>query len=181
LSKPLNGAGQPNAACAAYQRRGDDRTENPRSVGVRVRYGAFRFLDLGDLPWNKLGDLVCPDNLVGRVDVYLVAHHANGDSNVPAVLAALQPRVAVVNNGVVKGGTRTALATLHTIAGMDVWQLHRSANEGAENFPDPFIANLETDAQDLAAWIKLSATEDGSFSVANGRTKETKRYGKIDR
>jgi len=178
LSRPLKGAGQPNAACADYERRRDDTTENPRSIGVRLRFGAFRFLDLGDLPWNKLGDLVCPNTLLGDVHAYLVAHHANGDSNVPAVLAALHPRVAIVDNGVVKGGTLSALATLHGVSGMDVWQLHRSANGGAQNSSDEYIANLEGDAQDIAAWIKLSASEKGSFSVTNGRTGWTKHYAR---
>src|SRR5580765_5555100 len=65
LTSGLTGAGQPNPACAAYTPRiADDTAENPRSLGVRLRYGAFRFVDLGDLVWNKQGDLVCPNNLV---------------------------------------------------------------------------------------------------------------------
>src|SRR5437667_8288787 len=100
LTKPLDGAGQPNPACAGFEPRPRDITaENPRSIGVRVAFGAFRFLDLGDLGWNKLGELVCPNNLIGDVEVYLVAHHANGDANVPALLSALRPRVAIANNG----------------------------------------------------------------------------------
>jgi len=177
LSKPLSGGGQPNAECAAYERRVDNTTENPRSLGVRVRLGAFRFLDLGDLVWNKLGDLVCPNNLLGEADVYLVAHHANADSNVPALLEAVRPRVAVVNNGVFKGGATASLATLHARAGLEsVWQLHRSLNDGADNFPEAFIANLYGGDMDTAAWIKLSASEDGGFSITNGRTGWTKNY-----
>ncbi len=178
LSRPLDGGGQSNAACAAYRPRADNTTENPRSLGVLVRFGTFRFLDLGDLVWNKLGALVCPDNLIGEVDAYLVAHHGNGDSNVPAVLAALRPRVAIVDNGEYKGGVASALATLRRTPGLEdgVWQLHRSGSDGAENFPDAFIANLRGDAADGAAWIKLSATDDGGFSVTNGRTGWTKRY-----
>jgi beta-lactamase superfamily II metal-dependent hydrolase len=178
LSQPLTGAGQSNAACSTYERRGDNNTENPRSLGVRIRYGAFRFLDLGDLVWNKLGELVCPVNLVGEVDAYLVAHHGNGDSNVPALLSALRPRVAVLNNGEYKGGTAATLTTLRATAGLQdgVWQLHRSFSNGAENFPDEFIANLDGDDKDRAAWLKLSASDDGSFSVTNGRTGWTKTY-----
>ena len=129
LTQALDGGRQPNAACANYERRADDPTENPRSLGLRVRYGAFRFLDLGDLVWNKLGDLVCPDNLLGEADAYLVAHHANGDSNVPALLAGVRPRVTIVNNGVIKGGTAAPLVALHATLGLDaVWQLHRTIN-----------------------------------------------------
>ena len=177
LSNPLSGGGRPNAACADYERRVDVTMENPRSIGVRVRFGAFRFFDLGDLGWNKLGELVCPNNLIGEGDVYLVAHHGNGDSAVPAFLAAVQPKVAVVNNGPYKGGTARALAALRgTVGSESVWQLHRSFSDGVENFPDAFIANLDVDDKDQAAWIKLTAGQDGSFTMANGRTNWTRRY-----
>jgi beta-lactamase superfamily II metal-dependent hydrolase len=179
LSRPLRGAGEPNPACGAYERRADITTENPRSIGVRLRYGAFRFLDLGDLGWNALGELVCPSNLIGEIDVYLAAHHGNGDAAVPALVDALRPRVAIVNNGVVKGGTATGLSVLRNAPGLeDIWQLHRTINNGAENVPDAFIANLEGDERDLAAWIKLSATADGRFTVGNGRTGWSKTYAR---
>jgi len=178
LRHPLDGAGQPNPACSTYVPRvADDTVENPRSIGVRLRYGAFQFLDLGDLVWNKQGDLFCPNNLVGEADVYLATHHANGDASVPAVLAALRPRVAVANNGIVKGGTATALSMLRTTIGQEaVWQLHWSANNGVVNAPDAFVANLDADDKDLGAWLKLQAAEDGSFTVTNGRTGWTKTY-----
>ena len=45
------------------------------------------------------------------------------------------------------------------------------------NVPDEFIANLT--AQNCAAhWIKLSASEDGSFTMTNARTGEVKKYAK---
>jgi len=180
LEHPLSGAGQPNPACATYKPRiADDTAENPRSIGVRLRYGAFTFLDLGDLVWNKQGELVCPNNLVGPADVYLATHHANGDASVPAVLAALRPRVAIANNGIVKGGTATALSMLQNLVGQDnLWQLHWSANNGVVNAPDAFVANLNADEKDLGAWLKLAATDDGRFSVTNGRTGWTKPYGR---
>ena len=178
LLKPLSGGGAANEACGAFEPRGENRTENPRSIGVRVRFGAFRFVDLGDLVWNKLGELVCPNNLLGEADVYLVAHHGNGDAHVPAVLAGLRPRVAVINNGPYKGGNLSVLASLRGLPGTDdVWQLHRSASQGTDTPYDPYIANLDDDEKDGAAWIRLTAREDGSFSVTNGRTGWTKTYG----
>jgi competence protein ComEC len=177
LTRPLEGGGQPNPACQGVEAGGPVRGENPRSIGVRIRYGAFRFLDIGDLIRNRIGDLICPANLIGPIDVYLVAHHANNDPNLPATLEALQPRVAIANNGPWKGTTATALAQLHAFRGLeDVWQLHRTINDGAENFPDAFIANLLFNERDGAAWIKLSASEDGSFTVTNARTGWTKNY-----
>jgi beta-lactamase superfamily II metal-dependent hydrolase len=177
LTKPLDGGGQPNPACEGVEIGGTIRGENPRSIGVRVRYGAFRFLDLGDLIRNRLGDLVCPTNLIGGIDAYLVAHHANSDVNLPAVLNALRPRVAIANNGPWKGTTAAALAMLHEFRGLeDVWQLHKTINDGAENFPDTFVANPTWGATDGAAWLKLTAREDGSFVITNGRTRWTKSY-----
>jgi beta-lactamase superfamily II metal-dependent hydrolase len=178
LSRALEGAGEPNAACGTFEPRPVNRTENPRSIGLRIRFGAFRFFDPGDLDWNSLGNLVCPNNLIGEVDAYLVAHHGSSDTNVPAVLPALRPRVAVIDNGEYKGGSPSWLDTLHHVPGLEdgVWQLHRSLAEGAENFPDAFIANVDGDPGDRAAWIKLTAWANGTFSVTNGRTGESKTY-----
>jgi competence protein ComEC len=177
ITKPLEGGGDPNPSCDGVETGGTVRGENPRSIGVRVRYGAFRFLDLGDLIRNRIGDLVCPVNLIGGIDVYLVAHHANTDVNLPATLEAIRPRVAIADNGPWKGTTAVALAALHASSGIeDVWQLHRTINDGAENFPDAFVANLQFNEQDGAAWLKLSANDKGAFTVTNGRTGWTKTY-----
>ena len=53
----------------------------------------------------------------------------------------------------------------------------RKCTDGAENVPDAFIANLLFNERDGAAWLKLSASEDGSFTVTNRRTGWTKNYG----
>ena len=84
------------------------------------------------------------------------------------------PRVAILNNGDVKGGAPETFASLRKTSSIDVWQLHRSENRGAENFADDRIANLNTTT---AHWIKLRASDDGSFDVTNTRTGETKKYG----
>ncbi len=124
--------------------RSRDGTENFRSIGLRLRFGAFRFVDLGDLSGNTLGSLVCPTNPLGTASVYLVPHHGNFDSNAPAVIAALRPRVAIMNNGATKGGAPEAFATLHRQSGLeDLWQLHASRNPNAENSADSFIANVD--------------------------------------
>ena len=177
LTKPLPGAGQPNPACAGLARQPDDVTENSRSLGIRLRFGRFTFLDLGDLPGNPLAALACPMNLLGHADVYLVPHHGNRDTAIPAVVAAVTPRVAILNNGATKGGHAEAFTTLRWAAGIeDSWQLHKTRNPGAENFPDAFIANLEDGENDTGAWIKVSADESGTFTVTNGRTGLTRSY-----
>ena len=175
ILKRLSGGGRPNPMCETFDIQPADGTENFRSIGLRIKYGAFRFVDLGDLMGITLASLVCPVNLLGEASVYLVPHHGNYDANVPAVLAALRPRVAIMNNGTTKGGAPDSFATLHAQSGMeDLWQLHFSLNDGARNAPEQFIANL--DEGDSAYWIKLSANEDGGFSVVNRRTGFTKVY-----
>jgi competence protein ComEC len=175
LSRELPWAGQANPSCAGSVRQAEDPGENARSVGIWVRYGRFRFLDPGDLNWNKLAQLVCPINLLGRVETYLVAHHGNADSNLPAFLAAVQPRVAVLNNSTTKGGSPDTLAALHALPGLeDVWQLHRSAREGAENSAADVVANV--DDPDAGYWLKLTAGRDGRFTIANARNGFTRSY-----
>ncbi|MBV9769271.1 MAG: MBL fold metallo-hydrolase, partial [Bryobacterales bacterium] len=72
IETPLAGAGQPNPYCATTPKRETDPTENAQSLGVLITYDKFRFLDLGDLTWNKELELMCPNNLIGTVDVLLV-------------------------------------------------------------------------------------------------------------
>jgi competence protein ComEC len=177
LSKPLPGGGQANAGCATLEDQVEDGTENFRSIGVRLQFGAFRFVDLGDLSGNTLGNLVCPMNLLGEASVYLIAHHGNYDSNVPAVLTALRPQVAIMNNGPTKGGDSDSFKTLHAQPDMDLWQLHESRNPGAQNAPDPFIANVDDGI--TAYWLKLTAHDDGSFELLNSRTAFHKRYWSV--
>jgi hypothetical protein len=48
LVTPLPKAGDHNAACQDHAPPPGDPLENPRSTGVVIRYGKFRFLDVGD-------------------------------------------------------------------------------------------------------------------------------------
>ena len=123
---------------------------------------------------QPLFNLVCPKNLVGRVDAYLVAHHGGPDAAVPETFAAFQPRIAIMNNGATKGGALSTYQALHRVAGLeDVWQLHASADAGESNFPAKYIANLD---ESTAHWIKIVANEDGSFRLHNPRTGDWKAY-----
>jgi beta-lactamase superfamily II metal-dependent hydrolase len=61
------GAGAPNPLCRNAKLIEQDATpENFESVGVVVRYGSFRLIDLGDLTWNQEHKLACPNNLSAR-------------------------------------------------------------------------------------------------------------------
>ena len=175
IGKPLPGAGEKNALCAGYTPKDPDATENARSVGMLLTYGQFRMIDLGDLTWNKEHDLACPNNLVGKVDVYLTTHHGLNQSGLPALVYALHPRVAIMNNGARKGGSVDALRSLRAAPGLDdLWQLHFSLEGGAAlNAPEPMLANVD---ETTAHEITISAQRDGSFVVTNARNGHTKRY-----
>jgi len=173
---PINGAGAPNPACDRPLIEPSEPYENPRSTGVLIQYGKFRFLDLGDLAGQPLSDLVCPLNRIGSVDVYLVPHHGGADSADPATFEAFRPRAAILNNGAIKGGAPQVFEALREVAWLeDVWQLHRSDNEGSKNFPSTKIANLDTQSE---YWLRVSANADGSFRILNGRTGVWKSYQK---
>ncbi|HXZ58710.1 MAG TPA: MBL fold metallo-hydrolase [Steroidobacteraceae bacterium] len=174
LAAPLAGAGERNRLCQDEATAPRDPYENPRSTGVVIRYGKFRFLDVGDLSGEPLFNLACPKNLIGSVDAYLVAHHGGPDVADPAIFAAFRPRVAIMNNGLTKGGARTTYQALHQVPGLeDVWQLHLSAEAGDSNFTAPYVANLD---ESTAHWIKLRARPDGSFRILNQRTGEWQDY-----
>lgn len=176
IARPLPGAGSRNPYCEGIARKEDDPTENARSVGYLLRYGKFRFLNLADLTWNKELELVCPDNRIGTVDVYLVNHHGLNLSNAPPLVRAIRPRVAVMSNGAKKGGSPEVLRLLRNMPDLeDLWQLHLSLNVSREeNAPEARIANLQTQCQGY--WIELRAEPDGAFTVTNQRTGESKRY-----
>ncbi|MFY9688659.1 MAG: MBL fold metallo-hydrolase [Candidatus Acidiferrales bacterium] len=184
ITKPLAGAGQPNSWCASEPKPLPDTSENVQSVGVLITFGKFRFIDLGDLTNQKELGLVCPNNLLGTVDLYLVTHHGTahpgtGDSsNAPAIVYALHPRVAVMNNGAIKGGHPLTWQTIHDSPGLEgFWQLHYSM-AGAEdhNVPKEFIANVGGNDEGYA--IKVTAEPNAVFIVTNERNGYSKTYTK---
>jgi len=176
ISSPLAGAGQPNPFCAASAKKEDDATENARSLGVLITYGSFRLIDLGDLTWNKELALMCPANPIGTVDVYLTSHHGLNQSGSPALVQALHPRVAIMNNGAKKGGSPDAWQIVKDSPGLeDLWQLHYAMAGGKEhNVPDTFIANVDEFCE--GKYIELTAQSNGSFTVVNSRNKFSKTY-----
>jgi competence protein ComEC len=168
----------PNPYCASEPKWALDTTENPRSAGVLVRYGAFRFLDLGDLTKAKEIPLVCPENRIGTVDLYLVDHHGMNLSNAKAFVDAIHPRVAIMDNGAHKAGSPEAWETVHESPGLaDLWMLHTAeGSDAAHNSADALIANLKGGSD--GAYLKVVASSNGSFSVTNARTGQTKEYAK---
>ena len=197
------GAGEPNPYCAEFTPQAEDLGENAQSVGILATFGQFRLLHLGDLTVNKEFDLMCPNNSIGMVDLFVVSHHGQPSSNAAVLVHAIEPRVGIVNNGTRKGGQPDAMRILYSAPGLEnLWQLHFSLLSGQEyTVPGMFIANLIDEPQSTmpvaampqpgrgsgappppvhngtAYWIKVSAAEDGSFTLTNGRTGFSKTYG----
>ena len=189
ITDPLPRAGQPNAYCSGFKPHTVNpvsgqpvgNTEDEHSVGSHVTFGAFRAVYLADFPWNKEFELMCPANRIGTVDFLLVSRHGQHSSNSETLVHALRPRVAVINNGIRKGGQPETMRVLHSAPGLeDLWQVHVAQLSGPEyDIPTMFVANTSEDPNHAPAyWIKLSARPDGAFSVTNSRTGFTKEYAK---
>jgi len=200
----LPGGGKQNTACTNVQKKDESAYADPdngESAGFVLSYGRFRTIDLGDLTWNGEIDLMCPTNRIGTADLYLTSHHGLVKSGAPPLVHALQPRVAVMNNGTRKGGEPDSFRVLFGSPGLeDIWQLHWAYNVGLENSPATFVANVEDNAtiagvlvppqpaaprgggfggaaHSPAYLIKVSARQDGTFSVTNTRNGFSKTYG----
>lgn len=179
IKAPLAGAGQPNPLCSSYEALPPDPGENAHSLGMIITFGNLRIADLGDLYWNQEHELVCPVNKLGVVDLYMTTHHGTATSGPPAIVHALHPRVAIMNNGADKGGSVKAWTTIEKSPGLeDLWQLHFS-NEGGKdhNVAESLIANLSVE-NDGGYPIEVTARPDGSFTVRNGRNGFEKTYRK---
>jgi competence protein ComEC len=176
ISKPLPGAGEANPLCVDAKLREPDPSENAQSIGILIKYGKFRLIDLGDLTWNKEYELACPVNRVGKVDVYVVTHHGLNASGSPAIVRAMALRVAIMDNGARKGGSPEAWQTMRTSPGLEnIWQLHYAMEAGRQsNAPEPFIANPEENCQGFG--LTLSASADGAFTVTNARDGYSIKY-----
>jgi competence protein ComEC len=172
LKTPLApGSAKPNPACADIAAKDASPTDdNAQSVGSVITFGQFRAIDLGDLLWNKENELVCPNNPVGTVDVYFVTHHGLDQSGSPALIRAVQPRVAIMQNGTRKGGGVEAMKTMRSSPGLeDLWQLHWSYNAGLElNSAGLFIANIDDNAT-IANVLTTPPRGSGPGGAARGQ------------
>jgi competence protein ComEC len=179
ITKPLKGAGAKNAACADFKEHGPDADpDNDQSVGFLLRYGKFSFLDMGDLTWNYEQKLVCPSDLIGHVVLYQTTHHGLDRSNSPQFVWAIQPVVAVMNNGPRKGGQASVFETLRKSPGLeDIWQGHLALMTPKEvNTSEQMIANMEPTAECKGNLLKASVDAQGRFTLTNLRNGFSKTY-----
>jgi competence protein ComEC len=168
---------EPTEGCDEARAKPIDTTDNTNSVVTLVTFGRFRFFDAGDLTWNLEKELACPTNRVGRVDVYQASHHGMDASNNPVLVRALEPRVAVINNGTTKGCDPNTFATLRELSSVEaIYQVHRNLRpDGTPNAPDEFIANATKDCK--AAFLKLSVDSHGAtYTVSVPSTGHQRTY-----
>ena len=82
---------------SAWTRELDD--PNEASVVLRVRYGAVRFLLVGDAEREEERWLLDRDSLALRAEVLKVGHHGSSTSTTARFLRAVRPAVALVSVG----------------------------------------------------------------------------------
>ena len=144
-------------------------------------------IDFGDVTKGVEYDLMCPNNRVGTVDLFMVSHHGNDASNSPQLVHALHPRVAIMNNSAKKFGRPGSFQAIRSSPGLeDLWQLHYAMEAGdGNNTPENLIANPQKEPDpncygavlgDQGKWIKVSAQRDGTFTVVNSRNNFGKTY-----
>ena len=198
---PVQGKATPNPYCANFTpQTGVNLTEDDQSLGSFITFGKFRTIHLGDLTLNRQFDLMCPNNRLGTVDLLIAARH--GNVNAEFLAHALRPRVILTNNGTRKGAQPEAMKIFFSSPNVeDVWQIHFSQLSGQEyTVPGMFIANVVDQQQAAmpvapftpppqgqqappapehsgkAYYLKVSAQQDGVFTVTNTRNGFSKTY-----
>jgi len=199
LDKPLS-RGEPNALCANAEQKAPAGPENQNMVGTLLTFGRFKMLALIDLDWEKEMELVCPVNRLGTVTLYQAGRHGSFDgAGAPALLSAIHPQIAMINNGPRKGlgqvddtvrsttprginpspYERNAYARLSKIPGIEgIWQGHLSLldKDPSHNTSPEMIANLEDTPDCKGNWIKASVEPSGKFTITNARNGFSKTY-----
>ena len=177
--KPLKGAGKPNPACADYKKHAPEPDpDNDMSVGYVLKFGKFDFISLGDLTWDFEQKLVCPNNLLGPMDLYQTSHHGLDRSNSPQLIQAITPQVMIMNNGPRKGGQVSVFETWRKSPGLeDIWQGHLALAIPKEvNTDEKMIANLEPTAECTGNLLTVSVAPNGKYTVTNARNGFSKTY-----
>jgi competence protein ComEC len=182
ITKPLPGAGAPNPTCATAKQADivPRDLEDNASIGLLYTYGKFRYYDGADLEGHYAHELVCPNNLIGTVDLWAVNVHGQSKGYSAAMASALKPPVVIeYNDGRMgRGNDPDVWAGLHALPKPpDIWLLHLNERSGPEkNPPSDFVANLQ--APDGMKPIKITVEKNGTFTITNERNGFSKTYKK---
>jgi len=180
IGKALKGAGKANPTCADFKKHTppEPDPDNDMSVGYVLKFGKFDFISLGDLTWDLEQKLVCPNNLLGPVDLYQTSHHGLDRSNSPQLIQSITPQVMIMNNGPRKGGTVAVFETWRKSPGLqDIWQGHVALALPKEvNTDEKMIANLEPTAECKGNLLTVSVAPNGKYTVTNARNGYSKTY-----
>ena len=90
---------------------------NEASTVVRVRYGAVRFLLVGDAEGREEGWLLSHEAGALRADVLKVGHHGSATSTTAPFLRAVRPSVALVSVGLGNSYGHPSRAVMSALAG----------------------------------------------------------------
>jgi hypothetical protein len=161
--------------CGEARLKEADPSDNANSLAMMLEQGPFRLFDGGDLTWNVEGQLVCPSDHVGKVDVFQSSHHGADSSNNPALVRTLEPTVVVVNNGPKKGGEPESLATFGSTPSVKaIYQLHRNVREGAINMAPERIANLAEACAGHHVMLSVEPSGKGyTVSIPSNRSRQS--------
>jgi beta-lactamase superfamily II metal-dependent hydrolase len=158
---------KPNPFCDQAKGKEIDLSDNANSIVLLLSFGDFRFYDAGDLTWNLEKEMVCPVNRVGTIDVYQVTHHGLDRSNNPVAVKAVEPTVAIMNNGITKGCDKEVVETLRSTSSIQsIFQLHKCLRPDSDSLNTDLkhIANLDKQCQ--GNYVKVSVNPDGAnYSV----------------
>jgi beta-lactamase superfamily II metal-dependent hydrolase len=172
--RALPGSGGPGKDCDGLASKAENGgEENPRSLGLLLRWGKARILSLADTTWTLEHKLVCPMNRIGRADLMFANNHGSDLSNPWSLLASLAPRVVVVNNGPTKGADEAVLQRLQALPGAAVWQLHGALRSPAANVAPARIVNP---GRDDNGNLLINVNRDGRIGISNSRTGDGETY-----
>ena len=117
----------------------------------------------------RFGEL--PDRIGGA---RVTGHGMDLSSSPPT--AALEPRVAIMQNGSLKGGDADVIRTVEAYPGLQgFWRTHDTSRYPALNGDADFIANRDG-APDAGNPILLDITPAGAITVTNTRNGFRKTY-----
>ncbi|HUO23804.1 MAG TPA: MBL fold metallo-hydrolase [Caulobacteraceae bacterium] len=181
IDHPLDPSAGPGAQCdKATSNDNTGGEENVRSVGVVMTWGRARVMALADTVWNVENRLVCPTNLIGKIDLMLIDNHGTSNANSPTLLNSVAPSVVVFDNGPTKGADGAVLHEINNSPSVrGVWQLHFATRSPEDNTAPDHIVNVLGD--DPIDPLIIDVNKSGTVTVVNPRNGYSQSYKQADK